>query len=72
MTKDGLGLYSALSRAPFPKSFPGKVLFSAFLGTHVPMVALVVYLVLSSPIAKEFMRTAAREIARGVFRVGRR
>ncbi|CAA9358122.1 MAG: Uncharacterized protein YjgR [uncultured Nocardioidaceae bacterium] len=28
--------------------------------------------VLASPVAKEFMRTAAREIARGVFRIGRR
>jgi hypothetical protein len=28
--------------------------------------------VLGSPIAKEIMRTAAREIARGVFRIGRR
>jgi hypothetical protein len=28
--------------------------------------------VLKSQVAKEFMRTAAREIARGVFKVGRR
>ena len=44
MTKDGLGLYSALSKAPFLKSYPGKVLFSAFLGTHVPLLALVAHL----------------------------
>ena len=39
-----LKLYSALSRAPFPKSYPGKVLLSAFLGTHVPLLTLVVHL----------------------------
>lgn len=44
MTKDRLGLYSALSRAPFPKSYPGKVFFSAFLGTHVPLLALIAHL----------------------------
>jgi diguanylate cyclase (GGDEF)-like protein len=45
MEKDGLGLYAALSRAPFPKSYPAKVLFLAFLGTHVPLLALIAHLV---------------------------
>jgi predicted signal transduction protein with EAL and GGDEF domain len=34
-----------LSRAPFPKSYVGKVFFTAFLGTHVPLLALLVYFV---------------------------
>jgi diguanylate cyclase (GGDEF)-like protein len=42
--RDKLGLYSALSRAPFPKSYPGKVLLPAFLGTHAPLLALVAHL----------------------------
>ena len=44
MGRDKLRLYSALSRAPFPKSYPGKVLLSAFLGTHAPLLALVAHL----------------------------
>jgi diguanylate cyclase (GGDEF)-like protein len=38
-------LYRALSRAPFPKSYLGKVFLVAFLGTHVPLLALLAYLV---------------------------
>ena len=40
-----LKLYSALSGAPFPKSYPGKVFLAAFLGTHVPLLSLVAHLV---------------------------
>jgi diguanylate cyclase (GGDEF)-like protein len=45
MGDDELGLYRALSRAPFPKSYMGKVFLVAFLGTHVPLLALLAYLV---------------------------
>jgi len=38
-------LYRALSRAPFPKSYLGKIFLTAFLGTHVPLLALLAYLV---------------------------
>ena len=43
MAKDQLRLYRILSRAPFPKSYVGKVFFTAFLGTHVPLLALLAY-----------------------------
>jgi diguanylate cyclase (GGDEF)-like protein len=43
MGEDQLRLYRALSRAPFPKSYVGKVFLTAFLGTHVPLLALLVY-----------------------------
>jgi diguanylate cyclase (GGDEF)-like protein len=43
--EDNLRLYRALSRAPFPKSYLGKVFLAAFLGTHVPLLALLAYLV---------------------------
>ena len=33
MVKDQLRLYRILSLAPFPKSYVGKVFFTAFLGT---------------------------------------
>jgi diguanylate cyclase (GGDEF)-like protein len=45
MGRDELRLYRSLSRAPFPKSYLGKVFFTAFLGTHVPLLALLAYLV---------------------------
>ena len=45
MGEDELRFYSALSRAPFPRSYLGKVFLAAFLGTHVPLLALLAYLV---------------------------
>jgi len=45
MGEDELRLYRALSWAPFPKSYLGKVFLAAFLGTHVPLLALLAYLV---------------------------
>ena len=44
MGEDDLRLYRALSMAPFPKSYMGKVFLVAFLGTHVPLLALLAYL----------------------------
>jgi diguanylate cyclase (GGDEF)-like protein len=49
-TGDGLRIYALLSRLGFPKSYRGKILLVVFLGTHVPLVALVFYLLLSSPV----------------------
>ena len=47
MGEDELKLYRALSRAPLPKSYLGKVFLTAFLGTHVPLLALLAYLLRS-------------------------
>jgi diguanylate cyclase (GGDEF)-like protein len=44
----GLGLYARMSRAGFPKSFPGKVLLVAFLGAQAPLLAAALYLLLGS------------------------
>ncbi len=44
----GLRIYALLSGLGFPKSYWGKILLVVFLGTHVPLVALVLYLLLSS------------------------
>src|SRR5215217_923791 len=41
---EDLKLYATLSRAPFPKSYLGKVFLAAFLSTHEPLLSLVVYL----------------------------
>ncbi len=43
MDDEQLRLYRALSRAPFAKSYVGKVFLTAFLGTPVPLLALLVY-----------------------------
>ena len=48
MKNGGLGLYARMSRAGFPKSFPGKVLLVAFLGAQAPLLAAALYLVLGS------------------------
>ncbi len=45
MDDDNLRLYRALSRAPYPKSYVGKIFLTAFLGTHVPLLALLAYFV---------------------------
>ncbi len=37
-----LRAYALLSRALFPKSYLGKVLLAAFVGTHIPLLALYV------------------------------
>ena len=51
MDEKGLRIYALLSRLPFPKSYLGKILLAAFLGTHVPLIALVLYFVLYSPVS---------------------
>ena len=45
----GLRVYSRMSRLPFPRSYSGKLLLAAFLGIHVPLIALVLYLLALSP-----------------------
>lgn len=39
--------YDALSRLPAPKSFLGKILFVSFVGVHIPLIAVVAYLLLT-------------------------
>lgn len=37
-----------MSRLPFPKGYIGKFLLAAFVGTHVPLLVLVLYIVFAS------------------------
>jgi diguanylate cyclase (GGDEF)-like protein len=46
--KDELKTYVLLSRLPLPKSYSGRILPTAFLGTSFPLLALVFYLILRS------------------------
>src|ERR1700758_299864 len=53
LKENALNFYSFLSRLPFPKSYLGKILLVAFLGAHVPLLTLIFYFVLSSPLRLE-------------------
>jgi diguanylate cyclase (GGDEF)-like protein len=46
---DDLRIYALLSRLGFPKSYRSKIVLVTFLGTYMPLVALVLYLLLSLP-----------------------
>ncbi len=48
MRQNSLRLYSFLSRLDRLQSYKGKIMGITFLGTHVPLLALLVYLVLSA------------------------
>jgi len=48
MAQGALGLYALLSRSGFPKSYRGKIMLVAFLGTHAPLLVLALYLLLGS------------------------
>lgn len=38
--------YSLLSRLPFPKSYPGKIMLVIFFGTSLPMLTIIFYLLI--------------------------
>lgn len=42
MNSDRLKFYDLISRLPFPKSYPGKIMLVAFIGTHIPLLVLIV------------------------------
>ncbi len=47
-TTRSLGTYRRLSRLPFPRTYLGKFLLTAFLGVHVPLIAVLAYVALRS------------------------
>ncbi len=47
------GTYALLSELGFPKSYLGKILFVIFLGTHVPLIALVMHLLFTPPVSSD-------------------
>jgi diguanylate cyclase (GGDEF)-like protein len=57
---DGLGTYALVSRLGFPETYRGKIMLVAFLGTHAPLLALALYLLLGSPVG---IGTALRILA---------
>ena len=49
MKNKSLKTYASLARIGFPKSYSGKIMLVVFAGTHLPLVAMVLYLLLVSP-----------------------
>lgn len=44
-------LYALFSRLPFPKTYLGKIMLVAFLGIHLPLLALLFSLIIFSPVS---------------------
>ena len=49
MANKDLKTYASLARIRVPKSYSGKIMLVVFAGTHLPLVALVLYLLLATP-----------------------
>ena len=49
MKNKDLKTYASLARIGFPKSYSAKIMLVLFAGTHLPLLALVLYLLLLSP-----------------------
>jgi diguanylate cyclase (GGDEF)-like protein len=49
LNNKGLKTYASLARIGFPKSYSAKIMVVLFAGTHLPLLALVLYLLLVSP-----------------------
>ena len=50
MENAGLRTYDLISRWEFPKTYRGKIMLVAFLGTHVPLLGVSVYFLLDSSV----------------------
>ena len=53
-----MGLYAFLSRGSGPRSYIGKILLVAFLGTHVPLLALLAHFIIANSLSAEATTTA--------------
>jgi diguanylate cyclase (GGDEF)-like protein len=47
----GLGTYTLISKLGFPKTYRGKIMLVAFLGTHAPLLGAALYLLLGSSVS---------------------
>ena len=47
MNPNRLKFYTLISRLAFPKTYRGKIMLVAFIGTHIPLIVLILYAVLS-------------------------
>ncbi|MBW4649636.1 MAG: EAL domain-containing protein [Kastovskya adunca ATA6-11-RM4] len=53
MNSPNLWLYSSLSRLQQPKSYKGKIMLVAFVGTHIPLLTLLLYFLISNSFSLE-------------------
>jgi diguanylate cyclase (GGDEF)-like protein len=49
LKNNDLKTYASLARIGFPRSYSAKIMLVLFAGTHLPLVALVLYLLFASP-----------------------
>ena len=47
MNSNRLKFYRLISRLRFPKTYRGKIMLVAFIGTHIPLIVLIIYAVFS-------------------------
>ena len=57
MNLDRLTLYNSISQLPVPKSYPGKIMLVAFIGTHIPLIVLIFDAATSNYSAREVTST---------------
>ena len=50
MENAGLGTYTLISKWGLPKTYRGKIMLVAFLGTHAPLLGVALYLLLGSSV----------------------
>ncbi|WP_009632093.1 putative bifunctional diguanylate cyclase/phosphodiesterase [Synechocystis sp. PCC 7509] len=48
ISQTNLYLYSVLSKFPYVNSYKGKIMLIAFLGTHVPLLSILIYFIVSA------------------------
>ena len=48
--------YQTINRLPAPRSYLGKILFVSFIGVHVPLIAAVVYLLMTAGFSAEALQ----------------
>ena len=53
MENAGLGTYTLISKLGFPKTYRGKLMLVAFLGTNAPLLGAALYLLLGSSVGLE-------------------
>ena len=53
MENAGLGTYTLISKWGLPKTYRGKIMLVAFLGTHAPLLGAALYLLLGSSVGLE-------------------
>ena len=57
MNLDRLAFYNSISQLPVPKTYPGKIMLVAFVGTHIPLIVLILNATISNSSPREIAST---------------